>query len=472
MVDTVLLRFRDHEEEVDTIDEHLKIIGSAGYVWWGWWKKESEPDRTKEIAELHHRAQDKPLTVGLFDRSTNRYFFSLVDALVQVRGAPEIERTPKYYGANKNIETWLRMRSIEKVTLERFSGRFGSVPAGEHTFFPVSPDGGARSSQPSSKYVRLTSDYVVHLSDLHFGSDHGFPLRKEVGKEPVIARIKQDIEEACRGSPGLVVVSGDLTSKGDANALQVEGLNFLNALSVELKVPKEAILVIPGNHDFRLMDYEPTDFSHERPFNLMLREFYGSYDPNERFRRFLFPSGQCAEFLLINSVRLRKKEEGNYGYVEWSLYESRLRASRKDDDVTRVAVLHHHLVSMPREELLDKDYPYAGVSTTLDSGAVIEGLQAHGFRLALHGHQHVPGVAHISRAVINGGDASIPRPDLAILSAGSAGAKSERLADVMRDNSYNLLKFTPGEIQIEARRFNPGMGGSRYFSTRLANRGV
>jgi predicted phosphodiesterase len=445
-----------------------KIIQAAGYVWWGWWKKESEPDRTKEIAELHHRAQQAPLIAGLFDRSTNRYFFSRVDALVQKRGAPEINNTPKYYAANKNIETWLRLRSIEKVTPELFSSRFGDVPAGEHTFFPVSRDT-ARPRQNLPDYTRLASDYVVHLSDLHFGGDHGFPRKKEVGKDSVIARIKQDINEVCQGSPGLIVVSGDLTTKGDANALQVEGLNFLNALHVELKVPKEAILVIPGNHDFRLMDYEPTDFSHERPFNIMLREFYGNYDPNERFRRFLFPSGHHAEFLLINSVRLRKKEEGNYGYVEWSLYESRLRDRRKDDGVTRVAVLHHHLISIPREELLDKDYPYAGVSTTLDSGAVIEGLQAHGFRLALHGHQHVPGVAHISRAVINGGDASIPRPDLAILSAGSAGAKSERLADVMRDNSYNLLKFIPGEVQIEARRFNPGLAGSRYFTTRVVD---
>jgi Calcineurin-like phosphoesterase len=233
------------------------------------------------------------------------------------------------------------------------------------------------------------------------------------------------------------------------------------------KFKKECILVIPGNHDFRLTDYEPTDFSHERPFNMMLREFYGTYDPNERFRRFSFPSGHHVEFLLINSVRLRKKEEANYGYVEWSLYESRLKARKKDVGVTRVAVLHHHLISIPREELLEKEYPHAGISTTLDSGAVIEGLQAHGFRLALHGHQHVPGMAHISRGIISGGDAAIPQPDLAILSAGSAGAKGARLADAMRDNSYNVLQFLPEEVHIEARRFNAGMAGSHYFSARL-----
>jgi hypothetical protein len=36
MVETVLLRFRDHEEGIDTINEHQRIIIAAGHVWWGW----------------------------------------------------------------------------------------------------------------------------------------------------------------------------------------------------------------------------------------------------------------------------------------------------------------------------------------------------------------------------------------------------------------------------------------------------
>jgi hypothetical protein len=52
-----------------------------------------------------------------------------------------------------------------------------------------------------------------------------------------------------------------------------------------------------------------------------------------------------------------KTEEANYGFVEWSLYDSRLKAIGFNKDITRVAVLHHHLVSIPREELLDQDHP-------------------------------------------------------------------------------------------------------------------
>ena len=173
-----------------------------------------------------------------------------MDALVQKRGAPEINCTPKYYAANKNIEIWFRLRSIEKVTPELFSSRFGDAPASEHTFFPVSRDI-AHPKQALPDYARLASDYVVHLSDLHFGRGIMDSLEeKEVGKRIGNCSDKQDINDVCKGAPGLIVVSGDLTTKGDANALQVEGLNFLYALHVELKVPKEATSVIPGNHDF------------------------------------------------------------------------------------------------------------------------------------------------------------------------------------------------------------------------------
>ena len=238
MIETVLLRFRDHEKEIDTIEVHKKLIHEVGYAWWGWWKKESEPDRPDEIAELHSRAQQVPLVVGLFDPSTDRYFFSKVAAFVQTNGAPEVSGAPSYYADNKKIGTWLKLLSIEVTTLDQFAQRFGEVPVGEHTFFPVSPSG-SKPRPALTDYVRLASNYVVHISDLHFGGDHGFPLKKEVGTDSVINRLRDDLNEICGGSPGLVVVSGDLTTKGDANALQVEGLNFLNALHSELRVPKK-----------------------------------------------------------------------------------------------------------------------------------------------------------------------------------------------------------------------------------------
>ena len=469
MPETVALRFRDLESKVDTIEEHKKLIALSGYVWWGWWrKKESEPDQHAVIQELAAGARERGIRIGLFDGSTNRYFFATAADFIlnsHSRGSPERSKTPSYY-SSKEPEAWIKLQSIQDISKDLFIDTFGGVPVGERTFFPISGKVLPRGPDPDD-FIRLQSDNVLHISDVHFGVDYGFPPKGGPGKAPIIDRLKHDVDIVCGGDIGLVIVSGDIGSRGDANALLVQGLDFLDEIHRTLRVPKEAVLVIPGNHDFQLLNYRPVDFSHERPFNVMLKEFYGNYDPDRKIKRFIFPSGRHAEFLLINSVRLRKTEEANYGFVEWSLYDSRLKAIGYNKDITRVAVLHHHLVSIPREELLDEQYPHAGMSTTIDSGAVIEGLQAHGFRLALHGHQHVPGLARISRAIINGSNEAEQPNDLEILAAGSAGAKVERLSNSMRDNSCNFLKFTKEHIQIEARRYNSGMDGSRYFVARL-----
>jgi hypothetical protein len=315
MPETVLLRFRDHSADIDTIHEHLNIIAQFKYVWWGWWRKESEPDHRRDLEELQYRAWQNSIAIGLFDRSTGRYFVARAADFIrdgEHRGAPERDRVPAYYANNNTIEAWVKVLSIEPVNPARFVELFGELPTGEHTFFPVSR-GVATLRETRREYVPVGSDFVVHLSDLHFGADYGFPAARRPGAETLIARLQHDLQTLCDGRVGLVVVSGDLTTKADGNALTIEALEFLNAIHRELRVPKEAILVIPGNHDFRLDQYKPTDFLHERLFNMMLREFYGNYDPDDRFRRFAFPSGRRVEFLLINSVRLRKVEESNYG---------------------------------------------------------------------------------------------------------------------------------------------------------------
>jgi len=166
-------------------------------------------------------------------------------------------------------------------------------------------------------------------------------------------------------------------------------------------------------------------------------------------------------------VRLREKKESNYGYVDWTLYADILKSKPKDPSSLRLAVLHHHLVQAPRVEIIDPNYSDASVSTTIDAANVIEGLQVNGFDLALHGHQHVPALSRVSRALsINGSDVVEFRKDLHVLAAGSAG--SSRLSDEMRDNSYNLLDVTPEGVEIEARLYNKAKPPRTHFKYKLA----
>jgi predicted phosphodiesterase len=253
--------------------------------------------------------------------------------------------------------------------------------------------------------------------------------------------------------PGLIVVSGDITTRADANVLQDDGLRFLRALSKALKVPEECFVIVPGNHDIALQNFTSADYSHEAAFNLFTKEFFGREMKCPELRRFQFANGRTVELLAMNSVRLRHKAESQFGYVQWRLYDEALRLTERNPDDFRIAVLHHHLISASREERIDPNYQPASISVTVDAGAVVEGLQCNGFKLALHGHQHVPAIGRIDRGSPVGGKVKLSEDGgMVILAAGSAGAA--RLSDEMRDNSYNVIRFLEKGYSVEAKRFN------------------
>jgi DNA repair exonuclease SbcCD nuclease subunit len=461
MPHSVILRFRDVTGD-DPIRQHRQTISSAGYVWWGWWKKDFEPQRAQELEELRERARTKPLLIGLFDRSQRTYFSALLCDCIYSNGAtpsPEPTKTPGYYSTEK-VAAWFKFSGIETLDESEFITKFAAPPTGEGTFFPIwlNGAGSATRNTVSKETIRLSSPTILHLSDVHFGADYGFPTQTSPGRTPLIDLIEHDFQDE---KPGLIVVSGDFTTRADANVLQDDGLRFLVALSERLRVPRENFVLVPGNHDIALKKWRPQDYSHENSFHLFVKEFYGQARSYPELRYFQLPCGRRMEVLAINSVRLRHESEKQFGYVQWPLYEDVLRTTLYDPETIRIAVLHHHLVPAAREETVNPDYPEASVSTTLDAGAVIDGLQKHGFTLALHGHQHVPAVtrvARVSRPNIEASNFGDLGKGLVVLAAGSAGASQSRLSDEMRDNSYNVVRFQNGLGESESRRYNPGLG--------------
>ena len=459
MTDTCILRFRDIAKDA-TIRSHRQIISSSGSVWWGWWKKQSEPDRRRELDELREKCRTAPITIGLFDRSTAQFFFAVMsDCVVSPDGpvvSPDRRRTPGYY-SEERLPAWFQLTSIEEVSSARFEQLLAPVPQGDGTFFPIWRERRNPNAEAVVEVVRVARPSILHLSDIHFGVDFGFPREASPGKTPLLEIIERDFRD---DPPGLIIVSGDITSRADANVLQDQGLKFLNSLSQALRVPKECFVIVPGNHDIALQDYRPIDYSHEAAFNLFAKEFHGRPMTCPELRRFSLPNGRTLELLAMNSVRLRHKTESQFGYVQWPLYDDLLKSTHRNPEDLRIAVLHHHLVPASREEGPDPNYPEAAISITVDAGAVLEGLQAHGFKLALHGHQHVPAVTRIDRGYPVDGNIEL-NGGLVVIAAGSAGAN--RLSDEMRDNSYNVIRFSGSGFTTEARRFNQGRAPQRLF---------
>lgn len=210
---------------------------------------------------------------------------------------------------------------------------------------------------------------ILHISDLHFGDPTAAFNREEVGRvvQNLLAKAGPDV---------ILVLSGDISFKGKRQGY-TEARDALHAALETSSIPRDRIIVCPGNHD---VVKSAASFS---PFDAF--DAWSADLRNDK--RCTFSTTSCRlvschdiDFLVINSA--------HHGDIEYGLVElTRLDALLADMDadaerghgVPRVAVLHHHLI------------PFSGhrdKSTTRNAYQVLTRLTKHGFSLVLHGHQH------------------------------------------------------------------------------------
>lgn len=100
---------------VDTIRAHIEVCLEKGSVWWGWWKKRTEPDHTEELEWLKRSVtNERPLAVWLIDTSAEKLHLATV---IEVRTRlPETDAplVPQYYrNSIGEIPGWFRLSKIE-----------------------------------------------------------------------------------------------------------------------------------------------------------------------------------------------------------------------------------------------------------------------------------------------------------------------------------------------------------------------
>jgi len=465
-MDTIILRFRDTEKDIDTINEHRNIIDSKGYTWWGWWKKSSESVDEEIFRALEEKISTGVINkIGLFDRTTNRFFCAQVSGIIyniELKiNSPQKEATPSYYN-DIRLHCWFQLCNILTITEEDFIRRFSSIPTQGSTLFSL-----PQKTEIFNERRHIVNGNILHLSDIHFGVDFGFPLISSSSSGlNLIDAIKNYFQYKNKIKIGLIVVSGDLSSRGDMGILQGPAIEFLRSLCEVFQINNTQVIIVPGNHDIPLKDASFHDYNHENSFRLFLKEFYGETKEINGYEKFITEDGLKIDILRLNSARLRNKEESNFGYVGWDDYRYLIEENSNEPEAIKVAVLHHHLIPVPTEERLKPDYPYGSISVTLDAGKVIDGLHFYGFDIVLHGHQHLPGLNKISRGRVDAGKIDLEN-SLYMSGAGSAGAKVDRLSDQLRDNSFSILSLSQERINIESIQFNKEREPVTLFSTSI-----
>ncbi|MFN8050499.1 MAG: metallophosphoesterase [Acidimicrobiales bacterium] len=458
------------------------MIDDSGYVWWGWWAKAWERIPTSdEWQQISTHVEGRP-EIGLFDRRSLRYYLAVATDLRRSTDSdaripsPEPSATPHYY-SDDYFPVWFRLESIRETSEVEFRSTFGFVPMAEDQtlFWEDSSD---PPEQDLVEVIRTASSSVLHISDLHFGEDFGFSgSESPYGQstlDQIIARYLRD----ARTDIGVVVVSGDLITRGMERHYR-DVTAFLDLLLSQLGLSRNHVVVVPGNHDLWLDDASNFTYSHDYKHELGYRTWYGQFfnesDANlklERVKLYDCADGMSLGFLQVNSARLRERETMEFGFVGSHRYIELLKvlSEIERDRICRMFVLHHHLIPVPGTEGFGSGRP---ISVTVDSGRIIEDLQRYGIDLVLHGHQHLPFLGSVSRRSLNEyGLADGHLYHLYVLGAGSAGAKADRLTPELRVNAFGLYSFVGDEMTAVFVEITPGGNARRTGEARIPVRGL
>jgi len=291
---------------------------------------------------------------------------------------------------------------------------------------------------------------ILHLSDIHFGSDHAFQGRLKI--VDLMKKLLKNI--AAVGKIDLVIVSGDLTSRGTEKEFE-KAEEFLISIAEELRLGLDRFVIVPGNHDIyrgeeegrRFLKFiEFLDSFHGRdPSRQTVLESYPELYDAERVRLHWEGSKHSEESLYrisiydelqtvvvgLNSVIASGDQSFDLSKVEPTQL---LKISERLDALTypqsdyfRMAVFHHNPLAVP-------SFTSEGELERLvrNPTFVLNELIRNGVSLLFHGHAHYA-IGYEIRPIFMTGD-RLQTKRLHVFGAGTLSGKDLQIAQ----SSYNL----------------------------------
>lgn len=240
---------------------------------------------------------------------------------------------------------------------------------------------------------------IVHISDLHFGTE-----------QPRVAEAL--LEKIYSIAPDVVAVSGDLTMRAKSREYE-SARDYLERIDF----PK---IIIPGNHDIPL---------------------YNIYDrfinPLHRFQAFItrdpFPTYADDELVVlgVNSARSAVFKGGRISREQMEMVK-RIVCDERSTHST-VIVIHHNLLPSPHRN---------GESLLGRSREFLDKIDLCGVDLILTGHQHVAYSRTVNKK--KGAHSST-------ILAAAGSALSDRLRG--EPNSFNYLEVSAKNIELNVMEF-------------------
>jgi 3',5'-cyclic AMP phosphodiesterase CpdA len=313
----------------------------------------------------------------------------------------------------------------------------------------------------SEHKVTPRTSYVLHLSDLHFGTEENALNWHSQLVEDLLNELTCDRLDA-------VIISGDVSNKADENEFKA-AIIFLEKLRREFGLDKRQMVIVPGNHDLSRVVAK-------KAYKLFWREEYRDHE---------LPEGTYIED--GNTIAIRDEEEYKQRFANFSAFYEQVKGKPYPLDYENQYVLEHlpelNLLVLGLNSAWELDHRYTlrasihplAVSNALEeirrrpeyagclriatwhhplhseaedrikAADFMDRLAVSNFRLAFHGH------IHKAETSIYLYDYSRKGRKLDVIAAGTFGAPVREWVPGY-PLQYNLLKLQADTLTVETRR--------------------
>ncbi|MGG4676317.1 metallophosphoesterase family protein [Providencia huashanensis] len=324
-------------------------------------------------------------------------------------------------------------------------------------------------------YYATKNNSILWLSDPHFTTTHfhGYPLEDGHPNKKTLAKTIQSAYFNKDTSIASLLISGDFTWKGDKNEFDLAS-QFIEYLCSINNLDKSWLSICPGNHDLSFSDEVGDD--NKKSDDIIRKnyessraaysDFYAKFfdiKPNESMssgRKLLLNSTIPVEIVLLNSVTLQQTKTTFQGHgfigaeqLEEVTKEMGFLKNCKPRNVTRICVMHHHLIPV---SLSEQAYEDARYSTVLDAERLSRWLTEYEFDFLLHGHMHQNFYCTIERPKITHEKTSESNitNKLHILSLGSSGVCIDHTGET-KGNWVCRIEFGRKKIIFHYSKISP-----------------
>ncbi len=306
MDNVVIVRYKDIGT-TNALQEHRDILNQNGAVWCAWWGSISEFLPKKEKIEEIRKASNNEGVIFWLLNSKTKEIHEVVVSDIKFSSKPQIGKircpdknlTPSYYKDNM-YPLWFKITKISEKPLEgtitqnyyyEFFDAYRTCnednfcnydhkcvksveqllrqPRSIFFINKYLPNTNkediefeneilrTRKERFSSKHYIIDSNNILLLSDLHF-ADCDMP-EEIIGTTPTL---EKSILDACNKQNfdnfASVIIAGDVADKSNKNGY-IRAEAFIYNIVNSAKIPKDTIVMVPGNHDIAYSNEKLTE---------------------------------------------------------------------------------------------------------------------------------------------------------------------------------------------------------------------